>query len=297
MHCSFYTGMTVLQKNWVAAPTLVTVEEILASSRSADPTAITMVLFLRCIIIKQLASLAEVFSHAYTTADAELLNLLLCATKGAYHFSDLMAGHFMSQLLIHIDTILRIIMAMPAVKNFIATRSSYATPSTIMWTSIFHQPFIENFWGIFHIHWLFTKYELSTTLLRVRASGQHFILSTGCLLEAFIPILIRHEALNLDFRHWMTVLLCQIARSCNNLWAPAHRKWYKRCFQTVKGIFSDPINQGKHRTRLLLSCMQRQINWKQQQHIPSNAEQLQSPDSNTWENSHQNKYKNPNEQI
>lgn len=138
MHRALNTGVAILQKIRVAAATFVTMEEILRSSNSANPTAITMILFLRCIIIKQLASLTEVLSHAHTTVDTNLLNLLFSATKRAYHLFDFMAWHVMSMLLINIDIVLHLIMTMTAIKYFVTARCSDAAPSPIVQASIFH---------------------------------------------------------------------------------------------------------------------------------------------------------------
>jgi hypothetical protein len=57
------------------------VEEILTSSGSANSTTTAMVLLLRYIIIEELTRLAEVLSHAHTTIDTILLNLLFSFTK------------------------------------------------------------------------------------------------------------------------------------------------------------------------------------------------------------------------
>lgn len=132
MHCSFNTGVAVLEQNRVTATTFVAVEKIFAAPSSAYSTSTAVVLLFGCIIVKQLARRTEVFPHAHTTIYTELLDLLFSATKGTYHLTDFMAWHVMSIFLIHIDTIFCLVMTMTAIIDFITARSSDAAPSPIM---------------------------------------------------------------------------------------------------------------------------------------------------------------------
>lgn len=157
VHCSFYAGMSILQKNWVAASAFVAVKEILLAANSTDTAAIAVILFLWYIVIEQLARLTKIFCHAYTTVDANLPNLLLSATESTYDLSDLVAWNIMSLFMINTDIVLCLIMTMTTVKYLIATWSSYAAPSSIMRTSVLREPFIQQFLlRIFHmIYWFF----------------------------------------------------------------------------------------------------------------------------------------------
>lgn len=132
MHCSFNTGVAVLEQNRVTATTFVAVEKIFAAPSSAYSTSTAVVLLFGCIIVKQLARRTEVFPHAHTTIYTELLDLLFSATKGTYHLTDFMAWHVMSIFLIHIDTIFCLVMTMTAIIDFITAWSSDAAPSPIM---------------------------------------------------------------------------------------------------------------------------------------------------------------------
>lgn len=52
-------------------------EKVLTTSSSTDTTLVAMILFLRGIIVKELALLAEELAHADTAVFANLLNILL----------------------------------------------------------------------------------------------------------------------------------------------------------------------------------------------------------------------------
>ena len=120
-------------------------EEIITSTNPAYSTSITMILLLGCIIIKQLATLAEVFTHAYTTINTNLLNLLFSATERTYHLVDFMPRNVMPKLLININIVHCLVMTVTTIKDLIATGSSNAAPSSIVLASILHESFPQQF--------------------------------------------------------------------------------------------------------------------------------------------------------
>lgn len=136
-------------------------KKVLSSTNSADSTSTTMVLLLWDIIIKQLASPTEVFSHTNTTIYANLLHLLLSATQRTYDLLNFLTWKFMSMPPLDIYRVHGLIVAMPTIKNLATAWRPNVTPSSIMWASIQKKPFGQSFiskkvWSVCQILWLTT---------------------------------------------------------------------------------------------------------------------------------------------
>lgn len=136
-------------------------KKVLLSTNSEDSTSTTMVLLLWDIIIKQLASPTEVFSHTNTTIYANLLHLLLSATQRTYDLLNFLTWKFMSMPPFDIYWVHGLIVAMPTIKNLATAWRPNVTPSSIMWASILKKPFGQSFiskkvWSVCQILWLTT---------------------------------------------------------------------------------------------------------------------------------------------
>lgn len=83
VHGILDTRMYVPKRIFITRATTITMEEVVATTNSAYAAFITVVLLLLCLIIKELALVAEVSTHANTTVFAHLLHILLMITKRA----------------------------------------------------------------------------------------------------------------------------------------------------------------------------------------------------------------------
>lgn len=104
---------------------------MLASS-SAYTAFVTMVLFFRNIIIKELAFGAKIVPHANAALDTVLLNILFCVAQGADDPFHIMARNVMAIKRINFQCILGFVMAMPAIEYLITARCSDLAPPSIM---------------------------------------------------------------------------------------------------------------------------------------------------------------------
>lgn len=233
------------------------VEKVLAPSNSTNSAAITVILLLRGIVIKQLATLAEIFSKTHTTVDTVLANLLFCTTEWAYNLVDFMAWDLMSFFLINTNTILYFIMAMTAIKYFITTGSSDTTPSPIMCTSMLHVFPLQHLLGVI---WFLKGQRQRIKLLSVHSS---YLLSSACHMLIFF----RPNWLRL----WVSCNLChgKIISSNAGQWLNLDRslkhlhigRTLAMILKPEKACYS-PSNRPWHCCFLLYSCRSQHISNK-----------------------------------
>lgn len=233
------------------------VEKVLAPPNSTNTTAITMILLLRCIIIKQLASLTEIFPKTHTTVDTFLANLLFSSTEWAYNLVDFMAWDLMSFFRINTNTILYFIMAMTAIKDFITTGSSDTAPSPIMCTSMLHVFPLQQLLGII---WFFKGQGLRIKLLGVHRS--YLLSSAYHMLIVFCPNFMRL---------WVSCNLChgKIISSNAGQWLNLDRslkhlhigRTLAIILKPEKACYS-PSNRPWHCCFLLYSCRPQHISNK-----------------------------------
>lgn len=83
MHGILNTRMPIPKRVFVTRATAVAMKKILAATNSAYATFITVILFFLCLVIKKLALVTVVSTHAHTTVLAHLLHILLTIAKRA----------------------------------------------------------------------------------------------------------------------------------------------------------------------------------------------------------------------
>lgn len=119
---------------WIAATTRVTVEEVLASTHSTNPTAIAMEhLFMQAIVIPEVACRTEISSEDFITHLTVFPWRLPMIAFPAHDLLDELSIDLMSP---SPSAILHLVMAMTAPKEFATARSYYSTAPTIVTAAI-----------------------------------------------------------------------------------------------------------------------------------------------------------------
>lgn len=88
--------MPIPKRVFVTRATAVAMKKILAATNSAYATFITVILFFLCLVIKKLALVTVVSTHAHTTVLAHLLHILLTIAKRANDLLYMMPWNIMA---------------------------------------------------------------------------------------------------------------------------------------------------------------------------------------------------------
>lgn len=111
-------------------------KKVITASSSADPAFVAVILLLGGIIVEKFALGTEELAHADTAFLTDLLHILLMVAQGTDDLFHTVTVNLVTFLIVLLIYILGVIVAMSAIKDLVAARSTdLATPS-VMRTSM-----------------------------------------------------------------------------------------------------------------------------------------------------------------
>lgn len=131
-HGVLHTAMVVAQTDGVARSALLAVEEVLATTNSANSTVITMELSFVCIVIIEFADFAEIFPHVDTAIRANLGDRLLRITNRTDNLFNVLTNNLVA--VVNIGQCARgLVVTMATRVDFVATwGSDFASPPVVL---------------------------------------------------------------------------------------------------------------------------------------------------------------------
>mmetsp|Transcript_21190 Transcript_21190/g.58848 ORF Transcript_21190/g.58848 Transcript_21190/m.58848 type:complete len:203 (-) Transcript_21190:34-642(-) len=138
--------MAILQRLGIAAPTLLTVEEVLPAAHPAYATVFTVVLLLGEVVLEEVAGQAGIGPKAHPTATALLAHCLPGVAESTDHLLHQFPLYFVALFGVRFVAFVDFVVAMPAPEYFAAARCHKLAPPPVVRTTVFAQTTIHVFY-------------------------------------------------------------------------------------------------------------------------------------------------------
>lgn len=111
-------------------------EKVVAASGSADPAFVAVILLLGSIIVEKFALGTEELAHADTAILTDLLHILLMVAQGTDDLFHTVTVNLVTFLVVLLIYVFGVIVAMSAIKDLVAARSTDLASPSVMRTSM-----------------------------------------------------------------------------------------------------------------------------------------------------------------